>query len=200
MWKHGWLIFSALVMAGVAVAAPPPVPAANGTNILLADPNAKVTGSLPQVNIVSGAPSAPQFQYGVIGMEFDHDEQAITACFQSLAVQAIEIVGVCFSVDSPDSNAEMNVEMWQIDCQYDPPGLASVSDAKRNVVYGVLGQSGDPAVVTGFGAACADFHADALFTKAITGSSYTSGLLTRVTWDSASTGTAQVMFKAKRVQ
>lgn len=200
--RNAWAIASVLVMAGVAFAAPPPVPTANGTNILQANPNATVKGTLPQVPIVTGAPSAPEFQFGVIGMEFDHDGQAITACFQSLAIQALENVGACFSVDSPDSDAKMNVEMWQINCQYDPPGLnnANQNDAKRNTVYGVTGQTSDAAVVTGSGAACVSFHADALFTSQLTGSTATNGLLVRVTWNSAATGTAQLMFKANRAQ
>jgi len=202
MWKHGWLIFSAVVMAGVAVAAPPPAPTANSKNLVTGSLVSKAVGSLPQVNIVNGAPSGPQLQFGTIGMAFTADDQSVTTCFQSVAVQAIEIQSLCYSLDSSDSAAELTLEVWQIDCQYDPPGLNSANqdDAKRNTVYGVTGQVGSAAVVTGSAAACVDFHANALFGAALTGSTATTGLMMRHTIDASATATAQVVFKAKRIQ
>lgn len=203
--KNVWAIAVVLVMAGVAVAAPPPVPTgAANTNIVTGSLVSTVKGTLPTAPLVSGATSAPEFQFGTMGMAFDTDGQSITTCFQPGSIQSIELVSVCYSLDSPDTNAELQVEVWQIDCQYDPPGSnnANQNDAKRNVFYGGTGQSSTPAPQTGANATCVDFHADLLLGKSLTGSAATNGVLVRHTigFSTPSTATAQVVFKAKRIQ
>ncbi|NBW21176.1 MAG: hypothetical protein EBR82_75765, partial [Caulobacteraceae bacterium] len=185
MMKNAWVILSALVMATVAFAAPPPVPAANGKNLLDGSTGSTVVGLLPQVPLKQGYP-APNMEFGILGATFAGNDAAVTACFQTGAVTEIELQQVAFSLESPDTGAAMSAEIWQQGCTYDPPGLNSANqdDAKRNTLYAVTGQTGAPAPYTSAAAVVADFSAHALFTKDNTGSTATNGLLIRLTLDS----------------